>query len=224
MRVARGIAAAIAGAALVLGLSGCGNSPPEITDAQVAAWKEKAAQTIPAATDVTIEPAHSVNMIGGASNSVHIYLVFANFSDLKASEQAIFDLQDVVQADAPGASITASAANAESAAHEADLSAQLEAGVPGISSAKVFEGDYHFRQRPGPTMGGALQVYVDDVSVLTPSWLDQVSGILQTGLEGVDGGVVTVEILPPSAVDLAPPDPAFTDALIRVKGLEAFKD
>jgi len=223
MRTGRWVAG-VAVAALVLVMSGCGGSAPEITDEQVATWEKLAATTIPAATDVSIRADRHADIFGGGSNAVSIDLEFANFANMKANEQAILDLEGAVETEAPGASIMTRVTNAGADAHEAELAAQLVRDVPGVTSAKVIEGDYSFGRSPGLLMGGNLHVYVEDRSVLSPGWLDQVAGILQAGLAGVDGEIGHISILPASAVDLVFPDPAFTEALIRVDELETFKD
>jgi hypothetical protein len=223
MRGARGIAA-VAGAALVLGMSGCGNSPPKITDAQVATWKAKAVQTIPTAMDLTIRADYNVAMFGSASSVVNIDMVFSNFADLKASEPAILDLQKVIVKDVPKASLHTVAVNSGASAHEAQLGAQLAHDVPGTASAKVIEGEYRLDGTVVPPMWGNLQVFVDDVSVVSPSWLDQVSAALQAGLDGVDGQIADIYVLPASAVDLKYSDPAFSASAIRVGAIQAFKD
>ena len=221
MRTGRWVAG-VAVAALVLVMSGCGDSAPEITDAQVATWEKLAATTIPAATDVSIRADHRVNMFGGGSNLVSIDLEFAGFSDMKASEQAILDLADAVETDAPGANLEVSGVNAGADAHEEALGAQLVADVPGVVKATAIEGDYYLEKPPALRMWVNLNIYVDDPSVLTPSWLDQVAGDLQAGVDDVGGTIGGIWILPASAADLKYGDPGFSDSLIDVKELDAF--
>lgn len=223
MRTGRWVAGAAVIAALVLVMSGCGGSAPEITDAQVATWEKLAAATIPAATDVSIRADRGTTMVGSV-NLVDIEIHFANFADLKASETAIIDLEGAVETEAPGASIMTRVTNAGADAHEEALGAQLVRDVPGVTSAKVIEGDYSVGRSPGLLMGGNLHVYVEDRSVLSPGWLDQVAGILQAGLAGVDGEIGHISILPASAVDLKFSDPDFFENLIYVKELKTFKD
>jgi len=222
MRTGRWVAGA-AVAAVVLVISGCGGSAPAITDEQVATWEKLAAATIPAATDVSIRADRGTTMVGSV-NLVVIDVHFANFADLKVSEQAVLDLQDAVETDAPGANLDVSAINAGAAVHEEALGAQLVADVPGVVKATVIEGDYYLEKPPALTMWVNLHVYVDDPSVVTPTWLDQVAGDLQAGVDNVGGTISGISILPASAADLKFSDPDFFENLIYVKELKTFKD
>jgi len=210
-------------AAFVLVASGCGNSSPRITNEQVVAWERLAAETVPAAEEITIDTDY-VTTMANSSNTVTIDMVFANMADWKASTQAIVALQDAVDHDAPGASIMTSVENVSADAHDAELGAKLAAEVPAVSGVMLLAGQYVFDRESDAFTTGTLYLYLDDEAKFSPDALDQIAGIVQADLEGIGGRLVRIYVLPPSAVDLVYSDPTFEETAITVRDIEAFKD
>lgn len=221
MRV-RSIAAAAAILALALVVTGCTKSAPDITDAQVEEWRTLAAETIPAATEISIEAGQVTTMAGG-SNTVDISVGFASFADMKASDQALVDLWDTVDDQVPDAALYMTAVSADAEAHAAIVSARLVDAVDGLTGATVLEDRYYFGEEGRTPTSVLVLLYVGDPSVIDPPWLDRVADIVQPELSGVDGRFEGIWILPGDDITRSFDAPDFESSLVQVGDLAAIK-
>jgi len=221
MRI-RGLAAAAALLALALAMTGCTKSAPKITDAQVEEWRALAAETIPAATEVTID-VHRDATMAGLSNSVDIEVSFASFADLKASDQALVDLKKTLEDQARSALVDMTAVTEDAEAHGAMISAQLVDAVGGLTGATVLEGPYYFREDGRTPKSVKVLVYVDDSSVIDLPWLDRVADVAQSELADVGGRFDGIWILPGDDINRSFGDPDFEASLVQVGTLAAIK-
>jgi len=155
---------------------------------------------------------------------ITVTMELATFADLAGSEQVILDFRKAVLDEEPDALLFTNARTSDAVANEAEISSQLTRGVSGVASATVSIGASYFDFGQDMSTSGDLQVYVDDTSVLSPSWLDEVANIAHEGLAGIDAEIGTISVLPASAINLKYSDPMFAQAVIPLDEQQAFKD
>ncbi len=208
-------------AALVLAVGGCGNPGPEITDEQIVGWQTLAEQTIPAAQDIAISSDVLVCMWACGTN-VEISMGFADFADMASSAHAVSDFQRLVDEEADGALVTLHVANADEESFAARIGARVERDVAGVVSAQVLVGSSWIADDEAGMGSGIVKVFVDDPSVVTPQWLDEVADAAETGFTSVNGHVAFISILPSSSLDPQTSDSESYESVIRVQSIDSF--
>jgi hypothetical protein len=220
MRVRR-FAAGVAVLALALAMTGCTRNAPEITDAQVEEWRDLATESIPLATDITIEADKEATMAGSV-NLVFVTVHFASFADLKASVQAVSDVEATID-ESSGAAVSSTLVNDGNAKFTAEVDARLMEGVPGLAGSKVFTRDSYTLQSGTVDLTVAAYVYVADPGVVDPAWLDTVATITDRVASDAGGQIDSIVILPEDAFNLHISDAEIDAALIPVAGLPGMK-
>lgn len=208
-------------AALALAVAGCGNPGPTITDEQTAVWQAVGARSVPAAQDIEISSDVLVCM-GTCGTKVEISMTFANFADMAASAHAVTDFQRLVDEQANGALVTVYVANTDEESFVARVVAKIEQDVPGVVKARVLVGNWWVGDDEAGMGSGIVRVFVDDTSVVTPEWLDEVVDAAQTGFTSVNGRVTSISIFPSRSLGPGTSDSEAYDSIIWVESLDSF--
>ncbi len=209
---------------LVLGLTGCARSAPEITYEQVEAWMAMGQEMVPSATAITVETDQAVNMVGGGSNSVWIEVSFANFADLKDNAKAVDDFEAAIE-EQSGAWVETQLVNAGAEEFDEVVAALLVDKVPGAEGAFVESEVWTHTEDGVAQLEVDAFVYVSDEDVVDPAWLDAVSDNAQQAITDEGGGSIKrITVLPARVLELGPEGAHIEQSRLWVWDLPGVKD
>lgn len=206
---------------LALVVAGCGRFAPEITDEQVEAWHALGGEMIPAATAIDVE-ASEVTTMGGNSNHVVIEVSFADFADIKGSDQAVADFEAAVKERVPRAAVTTVVINEGAEVFEAAVASRVLESVPGVESVYASSSFVSSRSGNEPALSVVAYVYVTSPDVIDAAWLDSVANHSQDVASEAGGRIYSIVALPAEVVELDLGDPEVEQAVITVENLPAF--
>lgn len=222
MRVRRAALAAVV-MALVVAMTGCSRSAPEITDAQVKEWQALAAESIPVATSIEIR-ADDESTMASVVTLVFVTVDFANFADLKASEDSVASLSATIAEQTGGASVNTTMVDGGSEAVSSQLADSMLASVPGLVGAKAASRSRYDLGPTPPDLSLTVYLYVADTAPIDPAWLDRVAAAGDEVAEGAGGRLSAVAVLPASSLDIDLSSVDVDKDLLPIAGLQGMRD
>ena len=208
---------------VVLVITGCTREAPLITEKHLDRWRAIAEEMVPLATEIEIE-AHEVTTMGGNSNSVRFEMTFANFADLKSSNASVQELEASIEEQMARTSVGTDFVNAGAEVLEEEVASHLLDHVSDLERAHASALVGTYLPPEPPVLNVYSYLYVEDLEVIDPTWLDEVASHIHRVASEAGGQVYTINVHSVGLAESHLGYPMVEEAPILVQNLPAFAD
>lgn len=182
-----------AGVILAFILTGCSEPVAEVTQQQVDAWQQQARETIPGATEVSIETDVRACAAGPCGYLLNIWASFPTYEDLASGEEALYALvQEVERTVDEKYDVKAYATANDGDALDLTLAEMLASEVDDIAGAWALTFAFDASQPPPWETSAQVRLFVDPSPDLGTQHLEQVVTLANEALEARGASVANV--------------------------------